>query len=119
MKLNPNRNLARSAPSTQIPSERLRQENCHFSPLPPPPPKILQLSNLTKGRKYVCAGLQVPVAEDLREVEDEASEQGQHATCQISSKIEVADGISNSRYALIVGKRIQPGRQCLSESIFV
>jgi hypothetical protein len=36
----------------------------------------------------------------------------------ICSRSEVADDFLNSRYASIVGRRIQPGRQCLSESIF-
>jgi hypothetical protein len=89
---------------------------------PPPPPSITKktsLVRLAKNRKHGCAGFENPVAEDLREAEDKASEPGQHATCQSCSGERMANSSSNSRYASIVGRRIPPGRQYLSESIFV
>jgi hypothetical protein len=80
--------------------------------------KTIQLFSHTKNRKDGCAGLEIPVAENIREAEDEASEPGQHATCQFCPESEVTNGCLHSRYASIAGRRTPPGHQCLLESIF-
>jgi hypothetical protein len=73
---------------------------------------------LAKNRKHGSVGFENPVAEDFRKAQDKASKPSQHATRQSCSGSEVADRGFKFRYALIAGRRIPLGRQCLSESIF-
>lgn len=63
-----------SSPSILIPSERCQKQKFHWTRFSPPIARIITPLNLTNNCKYGRAGLQITVAEDLREAEDEASE---------------------------------------------
>jgi Putative GTPase activating protein for Arf len=85
MKLNPNRNLARST-RHKIQLNFANRSNTTLTPHSTSPAKPIQLLISTKNHKDGCTGFEIPVAEDIREAEDKASESGQYATCQFAPK---------------------------------